>query len=47
MAHRPDYERLRRFRLAAPRLTSATAAADAAVAARAVVGVQAQDLGCW
>ncbi len=39
-----DDERLRRLRLAAQRLTPATAAADAAAAARAVVGVQAQDV---
>jgi hypothetical protein len=39
----PD-ERLRSYRLAAQRLTAATAAADAAEAARAVVGVQAQDV---
>src|SRR5260370_41178529 len=38
-----DDERLRRLRLAAQRLTPATAAADAAAAARAVVGMQAQD----
>jgi Winged helix DNA-binding domain len=37
-------ERLRRYRLAAQRLTPVTAAADAAEAARAVVGVQAQDV---
>jgi DNA glycosylase AlkZ-like len=41
---RLDDERLRRLRLAAQRLTPATAAADAAAAARAVVGVQAQDV---
>jgi len=40
---RLDDERLRRLRLAAQRLTPATAAADASAAARAVVGVQAQD----
>jgi hypothetical protein len=40
---RPD-ELLRRLRLAAQRLTPATAAADAGAAARAVVGVQAQDV---
>lgn len=39
-----DDERLRRLRLAAQRLTPATAAADAVAAARAVVGVQAQDV---
>ena len=39
-----DDERLRRLRLAAQRLTPATAAADVAAAARAVVGVQAQDV---
>ena len=39
----PD-ERLRGYRLAAQRLTAATAAAGAAEAARAVVGVQAQDV---
>jgi len=39
----PD-KRLRGYRLAAQRLTTATAAADAAEAARAVVGVQAQDV---
>jgi hypothetical protein len=39
-----DDERLRRLRLAAQRLTPATAAADVAGAARAVVGVQAQDV---
>jgi hypothetical protein len=41
---RPDDERLRRLRLAAQRLTPATAAADVSAAARAVVGVQAQDV---
>jgi hypothetical protein len=44
MAGKLDDERLRRLRLAAQRLTSATAAADAAAAARAVAGVQAQDV---
>ena len=44
MRLRPDDERLRRLRLAAQQLTPETAAADAAAAARAVVGVQAQDL---
>jgi hypothetical protein len=44
MAEGLDDERLRRLRLAAQRLTPATAAADAAAAARAVVGVQAQDV---
>ena len=44
MAQRLDDERLRRLRLAAQRLTPETAAADAAAAARAVVGVQAQDV---
>ena len=39
-----DDERLGRSRLAAQRLTPAAAAADAAAAARAVVGVQAQDV---
>jgi hypothetical protein len=39
-----DDERLRRLRLAAQRLTPATAAADATAAARAVAGVQAQDV---
>jgi hypothetical protein len=39
-----DDDRLRRLRLAAQRLTPATAAADAGAAARAVVGVQAQDV---
>jgi len=39
-----DDERLRRLRLAAQRLTPATAAADVTAAARAVVGVQAQDV---
>jgi len=39
-----DDERLRRLRLAAQRLTAATAAADVTAAARAVVGVQAQDV---
>ena len=39
-----DDERLRRLRLAAQRLTPPTAAADARAAARAVVGVQAQDV---
>lgn len=39
-----DGERLRRLRLAAQRLTPATAMTDVAAAARAVVGVQAQDL---
>jgi hypothetical protein len=43
-ATRPDDERLRRLRLAAQRLTPATAATDATAAARAVVGVQAQDV---
>jgi hypothetical protein len=43
-AGRLDDERLRRLRLASQRLTPATAAADAAAAARAVVGVQAQDV---
>jgi Winged helix DNA-binding domain len=42
MAGMPDDERLRRLRLAAQRLTPATAAAGVAAAARAVVGVQAQ-----
>ena len=37
-------ERLRRLRLAAQRLTPATAAVDVSAAARAVVGVQAQDV---
>ncbi|HEX4661391.1 MAG TPA: crosslink repair DNA glycosylase YcaQ family protein [Streptosporangiaceae bacterium] len=37
-------ERLRRYRLAAQRLTPPTAAADAADAARAVIGIQAQDV---
>jgi hypothetical protein len=37
-------ERLRRLRLAAQRLTPAMAAADVTAAARAVVGVQAQDV---
>ena len=37
-------ERLRRLRLAAQRLTPAAAAADVTAAARAVVGVQAQDV---
>src|SRR5215472_15014825 len=37
-------ELLGRYRLAAQRLTTATAAADAGEAARAVVGVQAQDV---
>jgi hypothetical protein len=41
---RLDEERLRRLRLAAQRLTPATAAADVSAAARAVVGVQAQDV---
>jgi hypothetical protein len=41
---RPDDERLGRLRLAAQRLTPETAAADAPAAARAVVGVQAQDV---
>jgi hypothetical protein len=41
---RLDEERLRRFRLAAQCLTPATAAADVSGAARAVVGVQAQDV---
>src|SRR6516164_9313167 len=41
---RLDDERLRRLRLAAQRLTPATAAADVSAAARAVVGVQAQDV---
>ncbi len=44
MAAKLDDERLRRLRLAAQRLTPATAAADVAAAARAVVGVQAQDV---
>ena len=44
MAGRLDDERLRRLRLAAQRLIPATATADAAAAARAVVGVQAQDV---
>lgn len=44
MAGQLDDERLRRLRLAAQRLTPATAAAGAAGAARAVVGVQAQDV---
>ncbi|MGH3198006.1 MAG: DNA glycosylase AlkZ-like family protein [Streptosporangiaceae bacterium] len=44
MTGRLDEERLRRFRLAAQRLTPATAAADVSAAARAVVGVQAQDV---
>jgi hypothetical protein len=44
MAATLDDERLRRLRLAAQRLTPATAAADVAAAARAVVGVQAQDV---
>jgi hypothetical protein len=44
MAAMLDDERLRRLRLAAQRLTPATAAADAAAATRAVVGVQAQDV---
>src|SRR5260370_909357 len=39
-----DDERLRRLSLAAQRLPPATAAADAAAAARAVVGMQAQDV---
>jgi len=39
-----DDDRLRRLRLAAQRLTPATAAADVSAAARAVVGVQAQDV---
>jgi hypothetical protein len=39
-----DDERLRRLRLAAQRLTPATAAADVRAAARAVVGIQAQDV---
>ena len=39
-----DDERLRRLRLAAQRLTPATAADGARAAARAVVGVQAQDV---
>jgi hypothetical protein len=39
-----DDDRLRRLRLAAQRLTPATAAADARAAARTVVGVQAQDV---
>ena len=43
-AGRLDDERLRRLRLAAQRLTPATAAADVHAAARAVVGVQAQDM---
>lgn len=43
-ATRPDDERLRRLRLAAQRLIPATAATDATAAARAVVGVQAQDV---
>lgn len=37
-------ERLRRLRLAAQRVTPSTAAADVGAAARAVVGVQAQDV---
>jgi Winged helix DNA-binding domain len=37
-------ERLRRYRLAAQRLAPSAAAADVAAAARAVVGVQAQDV---
>ena len=37
-------ERLRRGRLAAQRLTPATACSSAEEAARAVIGVQAQDL---
>jgi hypothetical protein len=44
MAEGLDDERVRRLRLAAQRLTPDTAAADAAAAARAVVGVQAQDV---
>jgi hypothetical protein len=44
VAGRLDDERLRRLRLAAQRLTPATAAADVSAAARAVVGVQAQDV---
>lgn len=44
MAGKLDDERLRRLRLGAQRLTPATAAADAVAAARAVVGVQAQDV---
>jgi hypothetical protein len=39
-----DDERLRRLRLAAQRLTPRTAAGDVAEAARAVIGVQAQDV---
>ena len=39
-----EEDRLRRLRLAAQRLTPATAAADVTAAARAVVGVQAQDV---
>jgi len=41
---RLDDDRLRRLRLAAQRLTLETAAADVSAAARAVVGVQAQDV---
>jgi Winged helix DNA-binding domain len=44
VTERLDEERIRRFRLAAQRLTPATAAADVSAAARAVVGVQAQDV---
>jgi hypothetical protein len=43
-APRPDDERLGRLRLAAQRLTPATAATDVTAAARTVVGVQAQDV---
>lgn len=44
MVVRVDDERVRRLRLAAQRLTPATVASDPSAAARAVVGIQAQDV---